>query len=311
VKLVRYSPVSSTTLVPNSIEHLIRLNAGKRTLDLKRGRFLTNDLYGVASAAHDYCSLTYYPSFRYLFDLPIPSPDYSLYQNDKSQIGREPAGVQLTRTWPAFGSHGGAHELILDHNQQITLGNPEELRDGGAIDAYYYDNVQPYTLDLVRAIANGVSSALFGEEFPEVSGGKVTDTGGAVLAWTKGRRWYSVSVANKCFGGLWKLKFWGYTWWDDEDGLVRKFFEPYTERLEFGPCLVAGNSLGQLDPCGVSANIMKAQLERGRTSRRQGADSIYWRVEDCVKHIMKRLYRISDTTFDLTSRRVPLQMVEA
>lgn len=311
MKLVRYSPDTSRTLTPKSIEHLISLDAGKRTLDFKKGRFLTDDLYGAASSAHDYCSLTYYPRFRYTFNLAIPSSEHTLYKNDKYELGREPKRDELTRAWPAFGSHGGAHEFILDHSRDIGLGAPEELLDGGAWDAYHYDNVQPYTIDLVQAIANGVFSAVFGGEVPEAVGGKVNDSGGVILAWARDKRWYSISVATKCFGGLWKLKFWGSTWADDEEQRVRRVFDPYTEKLVYGPCIAAVEGTRGFDLCKASAETIRTELERGRTSQRRNTNSVYAGVDDCVKHIMKRLYGISDTLFELGSRKVSLQMVEA
>lgn len=312
MRLVRYCPNESWMLKPKHIEHLIPLKAGQWTLDLKKGVFLTDDIFSTASLAHDYCSLTYYPRFRYTFSLKDISSNYLLFKNNGEQLTAKVEEGESSRVWPAFGNHGGAHEFILDCDTDIQLEDQVKLHDGGAFDSYHDDNVQPYTLALVKAIADGVYAAVgAGEERIENVAGKITDSAGVVLSWTKEKRWYSLSVAKKCFGGLLKLKLWGYTWMDDSETRTRRLFGPYSERLEFGPCLVASNRPAKTSLCEDTADRVRMELEDGLKRTQHGLFPVYERLNGCIKGIAKRLYRVSDTFMELNSAEVPLQTVEA
>jgi hypothetical protein len=181
------------------MECLVELRRGSDPI-FTDGKYITNDLHNIAGFAHDYCSLTYFPRFRYVFEVPPVSSMSCIFGNNHQPFNDLGQGLGFTRAWPAFGSHGGSHELIYTCDREIPLGPRTELKDGGAIDSYHYDNARRYDLSLIVAISKGTLDAISGDEHWESVNGKIQAASGIVLAWTKGDRWYSLSIARKCFG---------------------------------------------------------------------------------------------------------------
>lgn len=231
--IARYGLESWDTVAPQGRENLVRLPPGKGVAPtLESVAFLTTDRHLDGMAAANYLATTYSPSWCTILsrgggDILIDNLGYSLTDDQLE------AKSHLTRVWPAFGHHGGSHELLLKKGQLKRTASQWLVR-GGLFDEYRQNNVDVYDSGSLQSIATVVWSEVNAapEQKREGTSGKITEAGLAIH-WFGAEGEYSISVAVDQRPTEMRLIFWGYRWFDDEDNLSIWITRPLTTECSY------------------------------------------------------------------------------
>jgi hypothetical protein len=171
--------------------------------------YVSTQIFSSALLASNYLSLTYNPRHRYGFD----SGAFTLTDNEGNLIDNR-LNTSYTRSWPAFGKHGGGIELMLESNKNeasVSLIDNFYL-DGGSFDLFHQDAILPLTLSSIKLVAEKTTRIF--ENTIENSIGSVKE-GSMVFKWEKNKRQFTISVGitEKPEGMI--LHIWGVEWRDN------------------------------------------------------------------------------------------------
>jgi hypothetical protein len=246
--------------------------------------YLTTNQFGSEEEAHRYLAVTYTPRFEMTFEVEPDGQRKAVLVNPKG-------GKDKTRIWPAFGSHGGAWELILTDGELQASQQVQRFPNGGKFDAYVGESAASDKI-LAGRLAQTVLEWLRRrkEEMPGLGGGpwfKVLDGVGVIIAWLglPSAKLYSISCAYRedVDQSAVELKFWGYVWHDMEEEKTR---------------MLSLSVPGQLN-----CELGLAEL---RESLRKGDLLVSARLEQTLSALHDQLMSIAHNFAKLASKRITL-----
>jgi hypothetical protein len=231
--IARYGLQTWDVVAPDARQNLVRLPTGVGVAPtLEKVAFLTTDRHLDGMVAANYLATTYSPSCCTMLsreggDILIDNLGYPVTDDQVEARSR------LSRVWPAFGHHGGSHELLLKKGQLKRTASHWLVR-GGLFDEYRQNNTDIYDPDSLMSIASIIWSNVntIPEQKKEGASGKIAEAG-LVIHWFGAGGEYSISVAVDQRPTEMRLMFWGYRWIDDEDGLSRWFTRPLATECSY------------------------------------------------------------------------------
>lgn len=208
MQLYRYHPWCIQKLVFTNHSYFVRFNS-HRPETMKEVIFVSTQSFQSASFASNYLSLTYKPRHRYSFDSDV----FALTDNEGNSVD-DRLNRNYTRSWPAFGKHGGGVELIMESNEnEVSIPLTDDLYlDGGSFDQFHQDAILPFNLSAMKTVAE--TTAMIFETSLEGRIGYVKE-GSIAFKWKHGERQFTISVGIKEMPDGMILHIWGAKWRDN------------------------------------------------------------------------------------------------
>lgn len=273
VSIFRYS--DSANLVCKPVDHIFKLK-NSNIEEWTSGIFFSSDFVNNTSCAKAYMSLTKAPGSWFEYDFIDVNSKFLNNLRDRFNFNSIPKFQK--RSWPAFGKHGGAYEVIwlCDDGTSATLRNTDNLSFNAVSDFFHMDNVSiTYVKDLIAKVAKSLNNlfstmGIFDSDAFDREGGfsgKVMNNQNFVIFWSGEKRVnsgikFSISVGTKEITTASTKKllvgFWGNMWLDviGEDPVLNTCFDKFTKEAR-----ILWNAYYRTLCLNVSSDQLKVELQ--------------------------------------------------